>query len=230
MGRKRSAELTLDIVVRSRHLLVAQAVGAALRRRDLAARAEPWERGVPAPAVSGDVVLLIEELASRASLEEVRELVAQSTVPVVVQGARGSRTAWGGALAAGAAGVLPSTASLDTVEEALVHVRAGEPLMREAERQAMVGAWVAWQEEERELERRLATLSAREASVLGLLAEGHRVVDVAAELGVGESTVRSQVKSLRRKLGVDSQLAAVAVVRRVTGGPSDDPPPVPSQR
>ena len=199
---ERPAEPTLDVVVRSRHLLVAQAVGEALRRREVLARVVPWEATVHPGERLGDVVLLIDEMDSRS----------------------------GGALEAGAAAILPKGATLDAVEEALDLLTGEVPLMPEGQKSALVEEWRVWDAEEHDLERRLATLSTRETDVLGLLSGGHRVSDIADTLGVSESTVRTQVKSMRRKLGVDSQLAAVAVARRVADDALDVGPMVPAPR
>ena len=227
---ERPAEPTLDVVVRSRHLLVAQAVGEALRRREVLARVVPWEATVHPGERLGDVVLLIDEMDSRSAVEEVREVVAQTPVPVLVLTARPTSTAWGGALEAGAAAILPKGATLDAVEEALDLLTGEVPLMPEGQKSALVEEWRVWDAEEHDLERRLATLSTRETEVLGLLSGGHRVSDIADTLGVSESTVRTQVKSMRRKLGVDSQLAAVAVARRVADDALDVGPMVPAPR
>jgi DNA-binding CsgD family transcriptional regulator len=80
------------------------------------------------------------------------------------------------------------------------------------ERRELVREWVDWVARATDFQARLQSLSRRERTVLDLLAAGTRVSEVAAQLGVAEGTVRSQVKSLRRKLGVDSQIAAVAAV------------------
>lgn len=61
---------------------------------------------------------------------------------------------------------------------------------------------------------RFAELSAREADVLELLVAGHSPAEIAAQQFVSVSTVRSQLKSIYRKLGVNSQLAAAALARR----------------
>lgn len=58
----------------------------------------------------------------------------------------------------------------------------------------------------------LARLSAREMEVLRQLAEGASVRAIASSTGVAESTVRTQVKSILRKLGATSQLKAVAML------------------
>ena len=59
-----------------------------------------------------------------------------------------------------------------------------------------------------------ATLTEREQSVLVELIEGHCAEDIAKASFVSISTVRSQIKAILQKLGVNSQLAAVAMARR----------------
>jgi DNA-binding NarL/FixJ family response regulator len=59
-----------------------------------------------------------------------------------------------------------------------------------------------------------ARLTEREQVVLSELIEGHCAEDIAKAAFVSISTVRSQIKSILQKLGVNSQLAAVAMARR----------------
>jgi len=66
-------------------------------------------------------------------------------------------------------------------------------------------------------------LTVREQVVLAELMEGHRAVEIANTAFVSISTVRSQIKAIRNKLGVNSQLAAVAMARRA-GWSLDTPP------
>ena len=54
-------------------------------------------------------------------------------------------------------------------------------------------------------------LSAREAEVLRELVRGARNSDIAATLGITERTVKSHLKSIYQKLGVESRSAAVAL-------------------
>jgi two-component system, NarL family, nitrate/nitrite response regulator NarL len=58
-----------------------------------------------------------------------------------------------------------------------------------------------------------AVLTAREKCVLAELMEGHRAESIAKTSWVSISTVRSQIKAILQKLGVNSQLAAVAMAR-----------------
>jgi DNA-binding NarL/FixJ family response regulator len=59
-----------------------------------------------------------------------------------------------------------------------------------------------------------ATLTDREEVVLAELLEGHCAEEIAKAAFVSISTIRSQIKSILQKLGVNSQLAAVALARR----------------
>ena len=57
-------------------------------------------------------------------------------------------------------------------------------------------------------------LTEREKVVLAELMEGHCAEEIATAAFVSISTVRSQIKAILHKLGVNSQLAAVAMARR----------------
>jgi DNA-binding NarL/FixJ family response regulator len=59
-----------------------------------------------------------------------------------------------------------------------------------------------------------AVLTEREQVVLAELIEGHCAEEIANTAYVSISTVRSQIKAILQKLGVNSQLAAVAQARR----------------
>lgn len=69
-----------------------------------------------------------------------------------------------------------------------------------------------------ETDRRLdlfAILTEREQHVLAELMDGHCAEEIANASFVSISTVRSQIKAILQKLGVNSQLAAVALARRL---------------
>jgi two-component system, NarL family, nitrate/nitrite response regulator NarL len=57
-------------------------------------------------------------------------------------------------------------------------------------------------------------LTEREQAVLAELMEGHCAEEIANAAFVSISTIRSQIKAILQKLGVNSQLAAVALARR----------------
>jgi DNA-binding CsgD family transcriptional regulator len=60
---------------------------------------------------------------------------------------------------------------------------------------------------------RLDSLTDRERQVLTLLAGGRTPKEIAKRQGTAVGTVRNQIKAIRAKLGVQSQLAAVALAR-----------------
>jgi DNA-binding CsgD family transcriptional regulator len=55
-------------------------------------------------------------------------------------------------------------------------------------------------------------LTARELQVVGLVAMGRRAHEIADELGIAPSTVRSHVRRAMRKVGARSQAQLVAIV------------------
>jgi DNA-binding NarL/FixJ family response regulator len=207
--------------VLSRHLLVAQSVASALDHQGEQARAIGWEsvaRHVPGMDRQADVAVVIDDLTTPGAMDDVADLVRLIPARVVVLTAHPATQVWGGLFEAGAHEVISSTGSLPTLADAVIRIAAGEVLTAGPDREVLRECWRRSVSEEEELIERLATLSPRERRVLDLLASGIPVSGIEQELGVSESTVRSQVKALRRKLGVDSQLGAVAVLRRIRTG------------
>jgi len=58
---------------------------------------------------------------------------------------------------------------------------------------------------------RLVRLTPREVETLKLLARGHSNKSIARELGIVDSTVKVHIKSILRKLGVRSRVAAALI-------------------
>jgi len=123
------------------------------------------------------------------------------------------RTALAETLEAGAVGVVAKSQAFDEVVEVIGRVLAGQAAMRAGERENLLGALRASRSAD---EARLApfrALTDREAAVLAGLLVGKTAEQVAEESFVAVTTVRSQIRSLLRKLGVNSQLQAVALAR-----------------
>jgi DNA-binding NarL/FixJ family response regulator len=118
------------------------------------------------------------------------------------------------AIAAGAIGAAPKSASFDELLQAVVTAASGEPVMTETERQGWLERHRHHIASEREHARRLARLSPREREVLELLANGVRAAAIAEQFVVSMPTVRTHIRSILAKLQVGSQLEAVALVRR----------------
>ena len=203
----------------SRFALIAQTVAAGLASRGLQVqRAE-----CPGPAVqplstaavptrSGDVAVLIDDLAGYAALRWACGLVAHGTAPWLVLTAAPPGPIWGALLQGGARAVLPSATSLEQVETAVVAVLRAEDAMDAATRTDMLATWVVVNDEQERLARRLERLSAHERRVLVQLYDGVGAPVIADRSGVSEATIRSQIKAVLRKLDVHSQVAAVAAL------------------
>jgi two-component system nitrate/nitrite response regulator NarL len=138
---------------------------------------------------------------------------------VVMLTAEIRRTVLASCLEAGAAGWIGKDAFLDEVVTTLNDVLAGTPLIGCATREAMVDELRI---ERAGLRRALSPfeeLTMREREVLAALVDGLSAEEIAETQFVALTTVRSQIRAVLRKLGVRSQLAAVAHANRVGWAP-----------
>jgi len=122
---------------------------------------------------------------------------------------------------AGASGVLSKGASFDRLLDELQRVARGEELLSVRRRDELSSALRHARAEE---ERRLtpfAALTAKERAVLAALMEGSSAEQIAGRTFVSLSTVRSQIAAVLSKLGVNSQLSAVAAARAAEWHPTD---------
>jgi DNA-binding NarL/FixJ family response regulator len=120
------------------------------------------------------------------------------------------------AIAEGAVGVVMKTSPLDVLLKAVLMTAQGEPLLSEEERRD----WVTKHEIRRArlepIGKRLAELTGRERQVLEEIARGQHALEIARESVVALTTVRTQIRSILRKLDVNSQIEAVALLRKYT--------------
>jgi DNA-binding NarL/FixJ family response regulator len=118
----------------------------------------------------------------------------------------------GAALAAGALAAVPKQAPLATLLAAVRAALVGRDVTPPGYRERLIEAHRA----RAALMTRLDRLSTREREVLALLAAGHRAQAVADRFVVSLATVRTQIRAVLTKLGVSSQLEAVALYRDAT--------------
>lgn len=131
---------------------------------------------------------------------------------------------------AGADAVVSKTEPLDEVVSTIVRLTRGEEV-RVAQR---IGLAVEYHRQTAARRQELApfeALSPRERYILASLLAGRGTNDIAAASFVSVHTVRTQLKGLLRKLGVRSQLEAVARAQAVgwRAAPEPDPVPVPDR-
>lgn len=125
---------------------------------------------------------------------------------------------------AGAEGWIGKDAFLDEIVASVEQVLGGRPLIGRARRESML--------EDLRLRRESLTralspferLTPRESAVLGALVDGLSAEQIAERDFVALTTVRSQIRAVLQKLGVRSQLAAVALANRSGWVPPLDGP------
>lgn len=112
----------------------------------------------------------------------------------------------------GALGLLPKNTAFDQlVEQILSCLETGEVAPAANRRLELYEALSAHRRNSDEALKPFESLSDREQEILADLMAGRSVVEISETAFVAVSTVRSQVKSVLRKLGVTSQLQAVAL-------------------
>jgi DNA-binding NarL/FixJ family response regulator len=209
----------------SPHLLVAQAVAAALRSVGTSAEAMAWETPLVAGAPPGRVtprfrqlVVITDGLDNDAVIAHVRRHLALGRVRVLVVTSAEGAVRWGRLLESEQLDVLTQTTTVAQLAEAVDLLAAGRAVMDPERRTALRTAWALTVDRQQRLKALMATLSPQQHRVLELLATGRRVSEVGTELGVSSGTVRSHVKSLRAKLGAPTQLKAVAMYHQAHEG------------
>jgi len=121
----------------------------------------------------------------------------------------------------GAAGWIGKHTFLDDAVAAVEGALTGTPLVGCATREAMLDELRI---ERAGLRRALSSfeqLTMRESKVLAALVDGCAAEEIAETQFVALTTVRTQIRAILRKLGVRSQLAAVAYVNRMGWTPAD---------
>ncbi|MEQ6900542.1 response regulator transcription factor [Nocardioides sp. YIM 152588] len=218
------------VVVVSDQALIAEAVAAALRNSGLEASYVPWGEvpdfaagdgegelaAVGIALIEGDHTDLINAVADLVERSGETRWIVLTAVP--------AGALWGAVLEAGAALVLPRSSSLEQVVAAARGVAEGRQL-RLAGEAGLRGAWERVREEREELVKAFGSLTRSEREVLDQLYRGRTVPEIAEAREVSVVTVRHQVRSVLRKLGVSSQLSAVAKYDRLRdGGPGGATP------
>ncbi len=113
------------------------------------------------------------------------------------------------ALQAGASGFLLKDSPPDELVRALRVVAEGDALLAPRVTQRLVREVAELRALYRDASEELTRLTEREREVLLLLARGHSNAEIAAQLVVGESTVKTHVGSVLDKLGLRDRVHAV---------------------
>jgi two-component system, NarL family, nitrate/nitrite response regulator NarL len=135
-------------------------------------------------------------------------------IDVVVMTGETDRAVWGACIEAGAAALVEKRLSFDELVERLRRIVAGDAAIAPFERLDLLKTLNERRRDEHARLEQFTRLTAREAEVLHGLVRGMSAEDIAAETYVSIATVRSHIRAILQKLGVNSQLAAVAVATK----------------
>ena len=156
-------------------------------------------------ASSVDVVLVDLDLTKVDSIELVRSLASEcpATKSLIVT----SQADWRvrPAMIAGAAGILLKDTSPESMRAAVISVHLGDQVLcNEAAR------WVLGEEYS-------AALTQRESDVLRMVAHGANNAEIAAQLHLGQKTVRNYVSRIYQKLELSNRAQAATYLARTEG-------------
>jgi DNA-binding NarL/FixJ family response regulator len=210
--------VTQRILIVEDHRLVATGLQLALRARG-------WQVEVTngpsveavldlAAAFQPDCVLLDLQLGELGCGLDLIPPLGEIATSVVMLTAETDRFVLARGVEAGAAGWVSKDYRLDDLIASVEDVLMGQNLLGCASRQAMLEELRLHRSAEERVSSPLEKLSRREQIVLGALIDGMSCEEIASSQFVSVATVRSQIRSILQKLGVRSQLAAVAMANR----------------
>jgi DNA-binding NarL/FixJ family response regulator len=219
-----------ELLIVDDHLLLAQGLAASLAARGLPHPriVDPTRASVLSTVVQyrPDIVLLDVDFGDnrRAGLSLVEEIVETGCRVIMFTGINDDAL-YGRCLELGAEAVIRKCTALDAVVDDVERAMHGTTIGNDAEKFGWYRAFRAQQTKRASELAPFVALTHRESEVLALLVDGHTVEETAERTYVAVSTIRSHVRSIFQKLGVHSQLAAVALARRaqwqppvITGG------------
>lgn len=146
-------------------------------------------------------------------------------IDVVVLTGETDRAAWGACIEAGAAALVEKRLSFDELVDRLRRIIAGDAPMAAFERIELLEELSSRRRDEHSRLDQFRRLTARESEVLQGLIQGRSADEIAADTFVSLATVRSHIRAILQKLGVNSQLAAVAAATQAGWQPGVMPTP-----
>ena len=219
-----------SVLIVEDHALLAESLALALRLRGF----EDVEINDPADLSPESVIGRIEKLRPHVVLLDVflgESGTSIALIPAIVElgpqvlvlTASQDRFILARCLEAGAAGVFDKAQPFDMLLTSITDAALGRVAMRPAIRDELLAFLDEHRRDNQELQGLFGRLTPREQSVLAKIIDGSTADDIAAAQFISVSTVRTHIRSILEKLGVNSQLAAVALARRA-GWPSAEGP------
>jgi DNA-binding NarL/FixJ family response regulator len=217
----------MKVLIVEDHELLAGTMAMALRQQGLEVHAAAG----PSPAAVVELaqtlvpvlVLLDLDLGSTmgSGLDMIGPLIKTGARVVMVTGVA-DRARLGACIEAGAVGVVSKAAEFSVLIDAVHRAIEGAPLMSENERRALLDAARDRRRADHDRLKPFDALSPKEQAVLVHLLAGESAETIAERTYVSLATVRSHIRAILLKLGVNSQLAAVALARNAGWPPAQE--------
>jgi two-component system nitrate/nitrite response regulator NarL len=159
-------------------------------------------------ALHPDIVLLDLDLKGSSSIDFLPALVSNGSTRVVILSANRDQGTLAAAVKAGARGVVSKEAPTDDVLLAVRKVHGGELWLDQSLMQALLGQLVAPAPKADPEAERIATLTARERDVIGMIVQGKGALnkDLAERAFISERTLRNHLTTIYQKLDVANRL------------------------
>jgi DNA-binding NarL/FixJ family response regulator len=200
------------------HELLSGTLAIALRQRGLEVEAVngPSRDAIVERARQLAPVLVLLDLDLGPALGDGADFVAplvEAGGRVVIMSGDTSRARLGACVEAGASGVVGKASRFEDLVDTVQRAAEGSTIFPEEERQSLLASLRDSRKAESRRLAPFARLSPREEAVLAGLLAGESAETIAERSYVSLATVRSQIRAILSKLGVNSQLAAVALAR-----------------
>jgi DNA-binding NarL/FixJ family response regulator len=166
-----------------------------------------------------DVVLLDYDLGDAGKGIDLIRPINDLGFEVVMLTGETSSVILGECVEAGAIGIISKTEPFERLIEQVSDVVSGRVILSVTARERLLSDLRAHRAEEGTRLAPFARLTVRESEVLQDLIEGKNAERIANDSFVSVATVRSHIKALLAKLGVNSQLSAVAMAQRAGWAP-----------
>jgi DNA-binding NarL/FixJ family response regulator len=155
-----------------------------------------------------DIVLLDLDLKGSSSIDFLPALIQNGTSKVVILSANRDQATLAAAVKAGARGVVSKEAPTDEVLAAVRKVHGGELWLDQTLMQVLLGQLVAPSPKADPEAQRIATLTAREREVIGMIVQGKGALnkDLAERAFISERTLRNHLTTIYQKLDVANRL------------------------
>jgi DNA-binding NarL/FixJ family response regulator len=162
-----------------------------------------------------DVVLLDLHLDEAGlSLPMIPPLVEHGAKVLILTAVRDRDDLLAECLEAGATGLFDKSLTFDHLTAIIADAALGTTILNPSARNGVLASLKRVRVEDDERMKPFSLLSRREREVLMSLTEGKSAEEISSQQFVSIATVRSQIRGIFQKLGVNSQIAAVALARR----------------